>query len=309
MKRVLIDGGAGYVGCVLVPMLLSEGYQVLVLDNLMWGGTGLLGCFHNPNFEFMRGDIRDDRNVSDAMKGVDAVIHLAAIVGFPVCRKDPAVTQSINVEGTKVVSRHAGTRPVLYGSTGSNYGAQDSGIVTEETPLNPLTLYGTTKTEAERWLLEHNQCVAFRFASGFGVSPRMRLDLMVNEFVYKVLLEHYLVIYEAHFMRSFIHVRDIAGTYVFALKNLDSMLGQVYNVGDESLNCSKADLCRMIQKRINYYLHFADMEKDPDQRNCKISYDKIKRAGFKCEVSLERGIDEMIAACKVLEHGNPYSNV
>ena len=166
-----------------------------------------------------------------------------------------------------------------------------------------------TKTKAEQFLLANNDCVAFRFASGFGVSPRMRLDLMVNEFVWKAIHERRLRVYEAHFLRSFIHVRDIALTYLFALRNLDAMLGQVYNVGDESLNCTKAELCRLIQKRINYELDLGGIEKDPDQRNCQISYAKIKAAGFQCSVTLEEGIAEMAAACAVLDHGSAYSNV
>ena len=308
--RVLVTGGAGYIGCVLVPLLLENGYQVRVLDDLMYGGTGLLPHFRNPRFDFVKGDIRDVRTVEDAIEGCDIVIHLAAIVGFPACRKYPELAQTINVGGTEVISRAAGReRLILFGSTGSNYGALVDEICTEETPLNPLSLYGKTKTAAERYLLENNHTIAYRFATAFGASPRMRLDLLVNDFVYTALKLRYLVIYETHFMRTFIHVHDIARSFLFAIENADRMRGQVYNVGSETMNYSKAQVCEKIRKKIDYYLHEAEVGQDVDKRNYQVSYQKISSLGYHTTITLEEGIDELVRGLQVLDMSTPYSNV
>jgi nucleoside-diphosphate-sugar epimerase len=308
--RVLVTGGAGYIGCVLVPQLLENGYQVRVLDDLMYNGTGLLPHFRNPRFDFVKGDIRDVEIVGDAMRGCDIIIHLAAVVGFPACRKYPDLAQTVNVEGTQVISRVAGReRLVLFGSTGSNYGALVDEICTEETPLHPLSLYGKTKTAAEQYLLENNSTIAYRFATAFGLSPRMRLDLLVNDFVYTALKSRYLVIYESHFMRTFIHVYDIACSFLFAIENADSMLGQVYNVGSETMNYSKLQVCEMIRKKIDYYLHQADIGEDLDKRNYQVSYKKISGLGYHTTITLEEGIDELVHGLQVLDTSTPYSNV
>jgi nucleoside-diphosphate-sugar epimerase len=228
--KILVTGGAGYVGSTLVPMLLSAGHKVRVLDNLMYGGEGLIPCFRNPNFEFMEGDICDKPTLIHAIWGCDLVIHLAAIVGFPACRRDPNLAHSVNYLGTRNVAHVAGrSLPIIFASTGSNYGAVD-GVCTEETPLKPLSLYGRTKVAAEQCLLEECETVIYRFSTGFGLSPRMRLDLLINDFVRQVITEHYLVVYEAHFMRTFIHVVDMARAFLFAVDGLDHMLGEVYNV-------------------------------------------------------------------------------
>jgi nucleoside-diphosphate-sugar epimerase len=308
--RILVTGGAGYIGCVLVPQLLENGYQVRVLDNLIYNGTGLLSHFHKPRFDFVKGDIRDVETVKDAMRGCDIVIHLAAIVGFPACRKYPELAQTVNVEGTKVISQAAGReRLILFGSTGSNYGALVDEICTEETPLHPLSLYGQTKTKAEQYLLENNSTIAYRFATAFGLSPRMRLDLLVNDFVYTALKMRYLVLYEAHFLRTFIHVYDIARSFLFAIENADSMRGQVYNVGSETMNYSKTQVCEMIHKRIDYYLHQADIGEDIDKRNYQVSYKKISSLGYHTTITLEEGIDELVCGLQVLDMRTPYSNV
>jgi len=251
--KILVTGGAGYIGCLIVPMLLQKGYQVRVLDSLMYTGTGLLQNFRDKNFEFVMGDIRDERTMADAVKGCDVIIHLAAIVGFPACRKYPELAQAVNVEGTKVVAKFAGhERLVLFGSTGSNYGALVDTLCTEDTPLNPLSLYGKTKTSAEQYLRGNCTTIAYRFATAFGVSPRMRLDLLVNDFVYTAMKMRYLVVYESHFMRTFIHVQDIARSFVFGIENVQRLAGQVYNVGSEQMNYSKADVCKMIQKKVDF---------------------------------------------------------
>ncbi len=308
--KILITGGAGYIGSVLTPLLLEKGYRVRVLDILMYGGTSLLPHFRNRNFEFIKGDIRDPETVEKAVEGCDAVIHLAAIVGFPACRRYPDLAQTVNVEGTKVVGRAAGKdRLVLLGSTGSNYGALEQEICTEETPLNPLSLYGKTKTAAELYLRENNRTIAYRFATAFGVSPRLRLDLLVNDFVYKAVTESYLVVYESHFMRTFIHVHDMARSFLFAIENADRMEGEVYNVGSETMNYSKAEVCEMIKAKVDYYLHYADVGEDVDKRNYTVSYEKFNKLGYRTTIPLEEGIDELVRTMAVVDVHNPHSNV
>jgi nucleoside-diphosphate-sugar epimerase len=309
MTRVLITGGAGYIGAVLFPMLLEKGHEVRIVDSLMYGGTSLLPHFHNPNFDFLRGDIRDQDTMDKAVDGCDIVIHLAAIVGFPACRKHPDLAQTVNVDGTRAVSRAAKDRLVLFGSTGSNYGALVDQICTEETPLNPLSLYGKTKTAAERHLLENNRTIAYRFATAFGVSPRLRLDLLVNDFVHKAVKERYLVVYEAHFMRTFIHVLDIARSFLFAIENSDRMAGQVFNVGSEHMNYSKADVCERIKAKVEHYLHYADVGEDADKRNYEVSYKKINNLGYHTTIELDDGIDELIRALEIVDTITPYANV
>ena len=308
--RILVTGGAGYIGCILVPLLLKNGYQVRVLDNLMYNGIGLLPHFRNPRFDFVKGDVRDSQIVRDAMRGCDVVIHLAAIVGFPACRKQPDLAQTVNVDGTKVVAEAAGReRLILFASTGSNYGALEDEVCTEETPLNPLSLYGKTKTAAEQYLLENCNTIAYRFATAFGLSPRVRLDLLINDFVYAAVKVRHLVVYERHFMRSFIHVYDIARSYLFAIDNADRMQGQVYNVGSESMNYSKKQVCEMIRQKVDFYLHYADIGEDADKRNYVVSYKKISSLGYRTTITLEEGIDELVRAVQVLDVKSPYSNV
>lgn len=308
--NVLVTGGAGYIGTTLVPLLIEQGHRVRVLDSLIFNGGVLLPQFRSPRFEFVKGDIRDPIAVGRAMSGCDAVIHLAAIVGFPACRKYPDLAQSVNIGGTETVSLAAGkNRLVLFGSTGSNYGALVDEECTEETPLNPLSHYGKTKTAAERHLMEHCNTIAFRFATAFGVSPRLRLDLLVNDFVHKAVMERYLVIYESHFMRTFIHVSDIARSFLFAMEHADQMAGQVYNVGSEGMNYSKLEVCQKIRDQVDYYLHCADVGEDQDKRNYVVSYRKIQALGYDTTVSLEEGIRELVAVMDVLDFKTPYSNV
>ncbi len=307
--KVLVTGGAGYVGTSLIPQLLDAGHHVRVLDNLMAGGDQLLPFFSRPHFEFIKGDIRNPDDVKAAVRGQDAVAHLAAIVGYPACRKDPVLAEQVNVTGTRNLAQALSRQQlVIFGSTGSNYGAVED-ICTEETPLNPLSLYGQTKTIAEAHLLEHCSAVAFRFATAFGLSPRLRLDLLVNDFTYKAVTQQYLVVYEAHFMRTFIHVRDMGRAFLLALDNADQMLRQVYNVGSDVMNYSKRDVCDLVQKQVDCYVHYAEIGEDADKRNYVVSYDKIGRLGYQTAVTLEEGISELVKGFQVLDFKTPYSNV
>jgi len=307
--NVLVTGGSGYVGSSLIPLLLEKGYKVKVLDNLMYGGDHLLPFFRFSNFEFYRGDIRNKEDVRNCVKDADVIIHLAAIVGYPACRKNPKLAKEVNVDGTKnIIEETSSDQLIIYASTGSNYGSVDD-VCTEETPLNPLSLYGQTKTLAESLLLERRTTIAYRFATGFGVSPRLRLDLLVNEFTYKAVTEGYLVVYEKHFKRTFIHVRDMGRAFLFGIENADRMKGEVYNVGSEELNYSKEEVCEIIKKHINVYVHYADIGEDEDKRNYFVSYEKIRKLGYNTTVSIDEGIKELIKAFSVVKIYNKYRNV
>ena len=308
MKNILITGGAGYIGSVLVPELLKEGHKVCVYDSLLFGGNGLLSYFRDPNFTFVKGDIRDTKKLKPLLEDKDIIIHLAAIVGFPACRMNPQLAKDVNVQGTKnLIDVCDKNQIVFYGSTGSNYGAVTE-ICTEETPLNPLSLYGETKTEAEQMLLNRNNTIAYRFATAFGVSPRLRLDLLVNDFANKCIRDGYLVVYEKNFMRTFIHVDDISRCFIFGMNNIDKMINNVYNVGDDSMNFSKEQVCNMIGSKTNAFIHYEEIGEDADKRNYVVSYDKISNLGFRTTITVEEGIDEVTEALKVTDFQNKYTN-
>lgn len=308
--RLLVTGGAGYVGSVLVPHLLSQGHKVRVLDSLMYGGRALLPCFAYSAFDFVKGSVLDEPKLKQALKDVDVVVHLATIVGYPACKRDPRLAQEVNLEGTRLLEHlRSKDQPIFFASTGSNYGAVVGSICTEETPLNPLSEYGVTKTAAERHLLDAGNVVCYRFATAFGVSSRMRFDLLVNDFVYQAKVNKDLIIYERSFKRTFIHVRDMARAFAFALDNFAALRDGVYNVGSEEMNYSKEDVALLIKKKVDYYLHFAEIGKDEDQRNYEVSYAKIRRKGFKTEIDMESGIDELIQAADMLVLRNEFSNV
>lgn len=307
--KVLITGGAGYVGTSLIPQLLAKDYKVHVFDSLLFGGDAIFPFFRNPNFSFTRGDIRDLKALKKVTKDADIVIHLAAIVGYPACRKDPDLAESVNVTGTKnVIAATSNSQLLIYGSTGSNYGAIDE-VCTEETPLNPLSLYGQTKTLAEKMLLEERNTIAWRFATAFGVSPRLRLDLLVNDFTYKAVKEGYLVVYEKHFMRTFIHVHDMGRVFIFGIEHQDKMKNDVFNVGSSKMNYSKEQICELIKKQTNVYVHYADVGEDADKRDYVVSYDKINQLGYDTTISVEDGIKELVKVCKAVDFRSPYSNV
>jgi nucleoside-diphosphate-sugar epimerase len=311
MANILVTGGAGFVGSRLVPKLLQANHHVRVLDNLMYRNhETLMPCFEYRNFEVVIGGINNEQVVAEALKGIDVVVHLAAIVGFPACRQNPNTANFVNYEGTKVIDKLRGRdQIVIFASTGSNYGSLENEICYEDTALNPLTEYGVSKTNAEKHLLDSGNVVALRFATGFGLSNRLRLDLLVNDFVYNALRNRSLIIYEKYFKRSFIHVSDMVRAVQFVLANIDRMRDNVYNVGDETMNYSKEEVAREINKRIDFYLHFAEVGEDLDKRNYIVSYDKIKKLGFKTEVTLQDGIDELMRGMSMVLVRQEYSNV
>jgi nucleoside-diphosphate-sugar epimerase len=309
MKTILVTGGVGAVGSILVPLLLAQGYRVRILDNLMYGGMGILNCFREPNLELTIGDIRDKATVKEALKDVDYIVHLAAIVGYPACNKRPAEATEINFRATKQLNELRDPKQLLiFASTGSNYGHVASGLCNEETPLKPLTVYGRNKTSAEKAITDSPNVIIYRFATAFGLSPRLRLDLMINDFTYQALKKKFLLIYEKDYRRSFIHIHDMAQAFIFAIDNRKRMVGKTYNVGDESMNMTKEDVVKLLQTKLNFLVNFTDTGKDEDQRNYAVDYTRIKKLGFKTSVSVEAGIDEMIKAFKAVDIKNPYAN-
>lgn len=307
--RVLVAGGAGYVGSVLVPHLLSSGFAVTVLDNLRQGGEGMLPNFIHPDFRFVEGDILETGRLRELTKGVEMVVHLAAIVGYPACKKWPEEARRTNVDGTRsLLSALEDHTKLIYFSTGSNYG-EVPGICDEDTPLNPLSLYGETKTTAEHLCMERPNSVALRFATAFGLSPRLRLDLMINDFTYQALVNRYLLVYERNFRRTFIHVHDMARVVPHLYGVWDQAAGKRLNVGHESLNLTKEDIARELQKKLDFHLYFADVGKDEDRRNYEVSYARIRALGYATAVDLDRGLGELLAGLRLVRIRNPYSNV
>ena len=307
--RVVVTGGAGFVGSVLVRWLLAAGYRVHVVDCLMYGGHALLPLFLHPNFSFEELDILDREGLAEALEGADAVIHLAAYVGYPLCKKEPERATAVNVQGTRnVLDLTPPDAALLYASTGSNYG-EVAGICTEDTPLNPLSIYGENKTIAEQLCMERPNTVSFRFATAFGLAPRLRLDLMINDFTHQALVRRYLLVYERHFRRTFIHVQDMARAFLHTLQHFETMKDQTYNVGDDSMNFTKEDITGMLKERLDYLLYFADIGSDLDKRNYAVSYERIRNTGYRTAVTMEHGLDELIAGLRLVRIRNPHSNV
>lgn len=310
-KSVFVTGGAGYIGTALVPLLLEEGYKVTVYDSLIFAnGDKMLTFAGDQNFNFVKGDIRDRERLAAAATKHDVVIHLAAYVGYGICReKGEGESREVNIAATRqLASMLSKDQYLLFGSTGSNYG-EVIGICTEETPLNPLSIYGRTKTDGERAVMDRPNSTAYRFATAFGVSPRVRLDLLVNDLTFRAMTQKFAVIYEAHFLRTFIHVRDIARSFLFAIRHQQEMAGQVYNVGSNSMNYSKKNVCEIINKHIPYALfHYADVGEDVDKRNYQVSYEKINKLGFKTRITLDEGIVELIKCIDLLQVKSPYLN-
>jgi nucleoside-diphosphate-sugar epimerase len=298
-QRVLVTGGLGYLGSILCEHLLQAGYQVTALDNLMYG-TGQQGLFHlcaNPAFAFVKGDVRDEGLMASALKDADVIIHLAAVVGAAACDRDPQLAAAVNLKAVHLLNRlRSPSQLVVFPNTNSGYGTTSGEtLCTEESPLRPISLYGRTKVEAEKALLDNPNTIALRLATVFGMSPRMRLDLLVNHFVYAARTEGYLVIFEKDFKRNFVHVRDVADCMLHCLANADRMAGRAYNVGLDTANLSKAELALKIKEHVpNFYIHFAAIGQDPDKRNYIVSNDRLRRAGFEARRSLDDGIGELL---------------
>ncbi len=308
--KVLVTGGSGYIGSVLVQELLKKDYDVRVLDNLMYRQTSLLSYFIEDNFEFIRGDVRDVETVKKAVDGVDCILHLAAIVGAPACNRDVKVAEDVNYQGTvNIDNARSSSTKLIYASTGSVYGKIED-ICTEDIETNPLSVYGKTKLDSEKQVLQSGNAVAYRFATGFGLSSRLRLDLLPNDFVLNALKNRYLVIYDKDFKRTFIHVKDMVRSYIFGIENFDKIKNEAYNVGSEEMNYTKEEIAIAISKKIDFSIYYADKSiPDPDQRDYEVSYQKIREKGFETIISLDRAIDELIEGTQTLFINSPYTNV
>jgi nucleoside-diphosphate-sugar epimerase len=297
--RVLVTGGLGYLGSILCEHLLDAGHHVLAADNLMYG-QGQQGLFHlcaNPRFEFAKGDVRDGGFLRPLMRDRDAIIHLAAIVGAGACDHDPLLATSVNLHAVELLMKlRTREQLVIYPNTNSGYGiTSGSEHCTEDSPLNPISLYGRTKVEAERAVLEQSNTIALRLATVFGMSPRMRLDLLVNHFVYAAYKDRYLVIFEKDFKRNFVHVRDVADCMLHCLKHSERMMGRAYNVGLDAANLSKEELALKVKEYVpSFYIHFAPIGCDPDKRNYIVSNQRLREAGFTARRSLDDGIQELL---------------
>jgi nucleoside-diphosphate-sugar epimerase len=308
---VLVTGGAGYIGSILCETLLQKGFQVTVLDNLIYGEQALYHLCAQPRFEFVYGDARDERLVGRLAREADVIIPLAALVGAPACDRDPLLARSVNLDAIRFLLRTRSPRQVMvYPTTNSGYGTKSGDVhCTEETPLEPISLYGQTKVQAEQAVLEGPNTVALRLATVFGMSPRMRLDLLVNHFVYAAVTDGYLVLFEKDFKRNFVHVRDVADCFVYCIEHGSRMAGRPYNVGLDSANLSKEELATKIKQQVpNFYVHSAAVGSDPDKRNYIVSNQRLREAGFEAKRSLDEGIRELIKGYRMLGRGR-FKNI
>ena len=310
-SKILITGGAGYIGSVLTPLLLQSGHSVAILDNFLFNQATLLDSCIHPNFSAVRGDCRDKNLMSRLMKDADVIIPLAAIVGAPACNLDTTAATSINLDAIKLIlSLRSPTQRIVLPNTNSGYGIGLKGsFCTEDSPLNPISLYGKTKVDAERAVLDAGNCITFRLATVFGLSPRMRIDLLVNDFVYRAVNDRAVVVFEGHAKRNYIHIRDVARAFLHAINNFEKMQGQPYNVGLSNANLSKLELCDEIRKHIPGFVSLeAPIGEDPDKRDYIVSNEKIEKAGFKTAYSLNDGILELLKGYTILRN-RIYANV
>lgn len=309
--RVLITGGAGYIGSVLAGHLLEHRHEVAVLDNLFYRQASLLHLCHWPTFEFLNGDARDTALLKRIVARFDAFIPLAAVVGAPACDRDPVMATSVNFEAVVALDRlRSKSQWMLFPTTNSGYGiGEKDTYCTEETPLRPISLYGRTKVDAEQALLQSGNAITFRLATVFGMSPRMRLDLLVNDFTYRAVRDRFIVLFEEHFKRNYIHVLDVARVFLFGLENFNRLKDQPYNVGLSTANLSKRELCDAIRKHVPELVVFSSaIGKDPDQRNYVVSNEKIEKAGWRSTVSLDEGIEELIKGYRMIGNHLGFSN-
>ncbi len=309
--KILVTGGAGYLGSTMVPELLNAGHKVTVLDNFMYGQNSLAHICYHQNFNVVHGDVRIERTMLPLLKDADIVIPLAALVGAPLCNKDPVGATTTNRDAIHLMLKNLSKdQIVLMPTTNSAYGSGDkNNYCTEESPLRPISQYAIEKVEVEKSLMQHSNAISFRLATVFGMSPRMRIDLLVNDFTYRAVYDRFVVLFESQFKRNYIHVRDVARVFMHAISNFAKMKGQIYNVGLSDANVSKQELCEAIKKYVPDFVFLeAPVGKDPDQRNYVVSNAKIEGTGFNQAYSLDFGIRELIKGYTMIKN-TKYGNV
>jgi nucleoside-diphosphate-sugar epimerase len=309
--NVLVTGGAGYLGSTMVPDLLQLGHRITVLDNFMYKQASLNHVCHHQNFSVVKGDIRIESVIAPLIKKADIVIPLAALVGAPMCSQDPVGATTINHDAIALMLKLLSKQQmVLMPTTNSAYGTGDkNNFCTEESPLNPISLYAKEKVGIEKELLQRENAISFRLATVFGMSPRMRIDLLVNDFAYRAVHDRFVVLFESSFKRNYVHVRDVSRVFQHAIEHFDKMKGQIYNVGLSEANVSKRELCEHIQKQVADFVFLdAPVGKDPDQRNYIVSNAKIEATGFKPMYSLDMGIGDLIKGYTMIKNTR-YGNV
>jgi nucleoside-diphosphate-sugar epimerase len=308
--KILVTGGAGYLGSTMVPDLLAAGHKVTVVDNFMFKQTSLNHVCYDPNFDVVKGDIRVESTVAPLLKKADIIIPLAALVGAPICSQDPVGAQSTNHDAILMMMKHISKEQrVLMPTTNSAYGTGDEkNFCTENSPLRPISKYAIDKVEIEKELMQHENAISFRLATVFGMSPRMRLDLLVNDFTYRAVYDKFVVLFEGHFKRNYVHVRDVSKAFMHGINNFEKMRGEIYNVGLSEANISKYELCQHIQKLVPSFVFMeAPLAKDPDQRNYVVSNRKIEATGYKTSVDLSVGLAELVKGFVMVKntlHGN-----
>jgi len=310
-QKIVVTGGAGYLGSILVPELLAHDYHVTVVDNFMYGQHSLGHVCANNDFEVVRGDVRDERLMAEVCKKADIIIPLAALVGAPLCERDPIAATTTNRDAiVKMALMLGDEQKILMPVTNSGYGiGQQDAFCTEESPLNPISLYGRDKVAAEGAILGRKNSISFRLATVFGMSPRMRIDLLVNDFTYRAVFDGTIVLFESHFRRNYIHVRDVTRAFLHGLNNFEKMRGEAYNVGLSDANLSKKQLAEKIKEHIpSFAIIEAEVGEDPDKRDYIVSNEKIEKTGYQPAYSLDMGIKELIKGYTMIKN-TKYTNI
>lgn len=309
--KILVTGGAGYLGSTMVPDLLALGHEVTVVDNFMFKQTSLNHVCHYKNFNVVKGDIRIESTIKPLLKSADIIVPLAALVGAPICNLDPIGAQTTNHDAIVMMLKHTSKEQrILMPTTNSAYGTGDeNNFCTEESPLRPISKYAIDKVEIEKHLLDKGNAISFRLATVFGMSPRMRIDLLVNDFTYRAVYDKFVILFESHFKRNYVHVRDVSRAFQHGIENFEVMANQIYNVGLSEANVSKFELCKAIQEIVPDFVFLeAPVGKDPDQRDYIVSNEKLEKTGFKTSVSLSCGLLELVKGYRMIKN-TVYGNV